>query len=155
MAGASIKTRRRPITKAKRRAAPKAARARGHSSGKRQEQLDRQSRMLNEALEQQRATSEVLRIISNSPGELAPVFRTILKNATQLCEAKFGTLWLREGDAFRAVAMHGVPRAFANRRRSDPIIRPRHPESALSRLIRTKRAVELCDLTTEKAYLDG
>src|SRR5262245_42895741 len=64
---------------------------------------------LSEALEQQAATSEVLRVISSSPGELEPVFQAMLANATRICEAKFGTLWLREGDAFRAVAFHNAP----------------------------------------------
>src|SRR5262249_4898148 len=65
------------------------------------------TRLLNElrvSLDRQTATSEVLQVISSSPGELEPVFESILANAMRLCEANFGTLWLSEGDAFRAVA---------------------------------------------------
>src|SRR5262249_54788965 len=61
---------------------------------------------LRESLQQQTATADVLKVISTSPGELEPVFQAMLANAVRICEAKFGTLYLREGDAFRAAALH-------------------------------------------------
>src|SRR5262249_3934017 len=114
------------------------------------------ARLLNElrqSLEQQTATSEVLGVISSSPGELEPVFRTLLENATQLCAAKFGNLYLREGDAFRTIAMHNVPPAFAEVRRRDPVIHPA-PGSALSRLVTTEKVVHVPDITADQAYID-
>jgi hypothetical protein len=87
------------------------------SAGNLQRKLDAQTRQLNEALERENATAEVLRIISTSPGELNPVFQAILANATSLCEAKCANLFLCEGDAFRVVAMHNALRR--SMRRSD------------------------------------
>jgi GAF domain-containing protein len=108
---------------------------------------------LTQSLEQQTATSEVLGIISSSPGELEPVFRTLLENATRLCAAKFGNLYLREGDAFRTVAMHNVPPAFAEVRRRDLLFHPA-PGAALSRLVNTKKVVHVPDISAEQAYID-
>src|SRR5262249_13601755 len=61
---------------------------------------------LRESLQQQTATADVLKVISSSPGELGPVFRAMLENATRVCGSNFGTLYLREGDAFRVVSMY-------------------------------------------------
>jgi GAF domain-containing protein len=108
---------------------------------------------LSESLEQQTATSEVLKVISSSGGELQPVFDTLLANATRLCAAKFGTLFLYEGDAFRTTAMHNVPPAFAEARRREPLIRP-FPGSVLRRAAESKRAVHIPDVTLEQAYVE-
>jgi two-component system, NtrC family, sensor kinase len=108
---------------------------------------------LRESLQQQTATSEVLGVISGSPGELQPVFDAMLANATRLCEAKFGTLYLRDGDGFHAASLHNAPPAFAENRKRG-LIRP-GPGTALGRLLRTKRVVRIADVTMEPAYIEG
>jgi GAF domain-containing protein len=109
---------------------------------------------LRESLQQQTAASEVLGVISSSPGELEPVFRAMLENATRICEAKFGFLWLAERDGLRAVAFHNVPPALAAGRRHDQII---HfgPETPLGRLIETRQLVHVADVRSEPAYVEG
>ncbi|MGZ5261935.1 MAG: GAF domain-containing protein, partial [Burkholderiales bacterium] len=111
------------------------------------------TRELSEALEQQTATSEVLKVISSSPGELEPVFSAMLENAVRICEAKFGILWLREGDAYRLGALHGAPPAFAEARWREPVVRP-GPRTVLARIELTKQAVHIADLRTDPAYLE-
>ena len=75
---------------------------------------------LTEALEQQTATSEVLQVISSSPGDLEPVFATMLENAVRICDAKFGNIYRWDGDALHLVATHNSPPAFAEARRRSP-----------------------------------
>ena len=111
------------------------------------------TRELSELLEQQTATSEVLQVISRSPGDLEPVFQAILENATQLCAAKFGNLYLCEGDAFHTIAMHNVPPAFAEARRRNPLVHP-EPSSALGRLRSSERVVHIPDVTAEQGYVE-
>ena len=103
---------------------------------------------LTESLEQQTATSDVLRVISSSPADLEPVFQTILQNATRICEAKFGTLYFREGEAFRTVTMHGAPPEYAEfHRRRGPFQPP--PGSQLDQVTRTKNRVHSADYDAE------
>ena len=109
---------------------------------------------LRELLAQQTATSEVLQVISSSPGKLAPVFETMLEKATRVCDAKFGNLMLWEGDAFRNVAVHAARPAFAEKIRS-LIYRHVHPDGPLGRAMSTKQAVHVADLKAERPYLEG
>ncbi len=110
------------------------------------------TRELAESLEQQTATSDVLRVISSSPDDLEPVFAAVLDNATRICEAKFGTLWLAEGDGLRAVAIHNAPPGFADVRRGT-LIR-RNPKTAVGRVLITKQPVQVVDLAADAAYAE-
>jgi signal transduction histidine kinase len=110
-------------------------------------------KQLAEALERQAATSEVLRLISSSPGELQPVFDAILSNATRICEAKFGDLYLRDGDAFRMAATHDSPSAYAAARRRSPLRPP--PDAPLGLVAITKQVAHIADITTIPSYVEG
>ena len=102
---------------------------------------------LRESLEQQTATSEVLQVISTSPGELEPVFQAMLANATRICEAVFGNLYLCEADAFRMVAAHHDSPAYVEARMRNPLLRP-PPDAPLGRLAITKQVVQVADIRT-------
>src|SRR5262245_5075548 len=109
---------------------------------------------LSESLDQQTATSEVLSVISSSPGDLKPVFEAILANATRICDAKFGNLVLSEGDAFRIAALHGASPAFAEARRPGTVIRP-GPGHSLHRAASTRQPVQIADIRAEPAYTNS
>jgi GAF domain-containing protein len=140
------KARRRKAEMPKRRNAT-TVRAESESQRLRRER-DGALEQLSEALKQQTAASEVLRLISGSPSELRAVFDAILVNATRLCEARFGILLLWEGDAFRTVALHNAPPAFVK------VIRPA-PVTSLGRLVATKQVDHVADMRAEKGYVDG
>jgi hypothetical protein len=105
---------------------------------------------LRESLQQQTATSEVLKVISSSPGELAPVFSTMLENAVRICEASFGNLFVYEGDAFRIVALQNAPPEWAERWQREPVLPiPDKSEIPLARLARAREVVHISDLRAE------
>src|SRR5215469_7087081 len=106
----------------------------------------------DEALKQQTATAEVLRVINSSPGALAPVFEAVLQRAVRICDASFGTLYLRETDAFRAVAMHNAPPAFAEAR-TRALLQP-PPDAPLGRVAITKQVAHIADIRTHRAYVE-
>src|SRR6266436_5522615 len=108
---------------------------------------------LRESLQRQTATSEVLGVISRSPGELEPVFQAMLENATRICEAKFGNLLLYDGDAFRIVAMHGAPLEWDALRRRDPVIRF-SSVNPLGRIVATKQPQHMTDFRLEQSYIE-
>jgi signal transduction histidine kinase len=118
-----------------------------------EKKVDLRTRELSEALEQQTATSEVLKVISSSPGELDPVFNALLENATRICEAKLGILYLREGDTFRRAATEGVSRDLTEELLRDGVRRP-GPNTVLGKIIATHRTVHIADVMAEPGYLE-
>src|SRR6516162_9806485 len=111
------------------------------------------TRELSESLEQQTATSEVLKVISSSPGRLEPMFDAMLANAVRVCGANFGVLFRLDDGAWHAAAMFGVPQAFAEFWQRGPQ-RP-SPRTALGRVAETKKTVHIADVTTEPAYIEN
>ena len=115
-------------------------------------------RLLNElrkSLQQQTATADVLKVISSSPGALDPVFSTMLAKATELCDASYGTLWLHEGDGYRAVAMHGdLPPVWIEQWRSGAIYHP-GPDRPMARAAEGREPIQIADMRTDPSYLQG
>ncbi len=151
--GETVKARRRKTAARRRSNARKAARRRGSSAADLSKKVGLFKRERDEALEQQKATAEVLRVISSSPGELEPVFQAMLANAARICEAKFGALYLYDGDRFRVGALHNAPAAFAEFRRREPVFHP-PPGTGLAQTVATKRTVHDLDITLQEGYVD-
>jgi two-component system NtrC family sensor kinase len=151
-----MKTRRHKTASPKRHRTPRAARRRTPAVAELQKQVAALSRELSQAREQQTASSEVLQIISTSPGELAQVFQAMLAKGVRICEAQFGGLFLCEGDVFRLVAVQIWPASVAELMRRETVIdlRNHHPQLALARVARTKQLVHIPDLRADVAYLD-
>ena len=110
------------------------------------------TRELSESLERQTATSEVLSVISSSPGDLQPVFEAMLEKAVRICNAKSGDILRWEGDRLRLVATHNTPAAFVEVLRRSPPVHPRNPRSILARMMATKSAIHIADLAADQDY---
>ena len=104
---------------------------------------------LTELLEQQTATSEVLQVISSSPGDLEPVFAAMLEKAVRICDAKFGNIYRWDGETLKVVAMHNTPRAFAEFRRRTPY---RPSSGYIGRMVATKKVVHIVDAAVGEPY---
>jgi signal transduction histidine kinase len=148
----SAKTRRRKTVTPQRRHGPKAAHRRSSSAADRETQLAQLSRELNEALQQQAATSEVLHVISNFPGDLQRVFDTMLQNARRICDAEFGNIYRWDGEALRIVASHNTPPAFAEFRKRTPF-RP-GPTSLVGRMVNTRKVSHVPDAAANLDYIE-
>ena len=109
------------------------------------DEVQARTRDLTEALEQQTATSEVLKVISSSPGELEPVFQAMLANATRICEAKFGTLFRFDGERFHRAAGIGTPPEFVEYQRQRGPFRPDNTGDTLGRMCQEKAVVHVID----------
>ena len=103
---------------------------------------------LRESLQRQTATSDVLSVISSSPGELGPVFNTMLENATRICDAKFGSLVLFEGNNYRRVGLYNAPAAYIEAMAQNPVM-PLSASLHLRRLIDCKQVLHINDILTE------
>jgi GAF domain-containing protein len=149
------KSRRGKTKTQKRRDGLKTPRLRNSSAADHKPQSDvaRLTRERDEALAREKATAEVLRVISSSPGDLQPVFDAMLENATRICEAKFGAFYLYNGEAYRAVAFHNAPAAFVEARKRQAWFRP-PPDGPLGRVSVTKRVEHIADIKSTRSYIE-
>jgi class 3 adenylate cyclase len=151
--GKPVKTRRRKAVALKRRNELKAASRRSSSAASPDTEVARLTRELNEALEQQTATSKVLQVISSSPGDLQPVFATMLESAARICDANFGHIYRSDGDALHLVGTHNTPPALVEARRRAPF-RPDPNNDPFGRMLETKTVAHIADAAAEKAYTE-
>jgi class 3 adenylate cyclase/putative methionine-R-sulfoxide reductase with GAF domain len=148
-----VKARGRKTTALKRLSTPKATRNRGASIAGQETVVARLTYERDEALLRETANAEILGLISKSPDNLEIVFRSILENATRICNAKFGTVHLVEGDCLRRTAHHyNTPPAYLEL--IDGLMRRPGPRTALGRVVATKQSVHIADLAAEQLYAE-
>jgi GAF domain-containing protein len=149
-----FKAGRRPLSKAR---PSKVLKRKGrdvskpHPSPFSTDELTRLTRERDEALEQQAATSEVLKVISRAPSDLQPIFATMLVEAVRICEANFGNIYRWDNDALHLAAAHNTPPAFAEFRRHSPI---RSTASPTGRMVATRAPVHVADLAADPIYAE-
>src|SRR5215831_599963 len=148
----SAKPRHRKPAASKRPSGTGTARPRGSSAAGLEARAARLASDLSESLEQQTATSEVLRVISSSQGELEPVFQATLEKAVRICEAKFGNIYRWDGEALRLVASHNTPSTLIEQRRRAPFLPNR--KTPFGRVILERNTVHVVDAAAEEAYIE-
>jgi signal transduction histidine kinase len=114
--------------------------------------VEQRTAELSESLQQQTATSEVLQVISSSPGDLQPVFKSMLNNALRICEAKFGNLLLFDGKGFTAAELHNAPASYARLYADGPLVPG--PNTGLRRIVDTKQVVHIDDIMAESGGVE-
>ncbi|MGA8918969.1 MAG: GAF domain-containing protein, partial [Pseudolabrys sp.] len=139
----------RPKTLKRRNASKTARRRRSIAAGK-ETNVARLTRELKEAVEQQAATSEVLKVISSSPTDLAPVFEAILANATRLCEGHLAALWRYDGKLLVGATQYNASPAFVDRYIGATLEPSREGPVRLAAL--EHRTVHVADITTEPGF---
>src|SRR5580692_2857696 len=148
-----MKKRRRKLAAPKRRDTPKLARHRKPAADDPNKKFALLARERDELLEQQAATSEVLKIVGSAAGDLNSVFQAMLEKAVRICDAGFGNLWLREGDCFRNAATHGAPREYLDHIRIEPLVRP-SPNISLGQILKTKQVSQVDDIRAAHTFGD-
>ena len=146
-------TRQRKTENPKRNTTSNAAGRTTSSVADLQERLERQAREIEDAREERAAISEVLRVISSSPGDLQPVFAAMLENAVRICGAKFGNLWLYDGELFRIGATYGAPPAYVEYlRRAGPF--RADARVGIGRLAQTRQTYQVADVAAQPTHND-
>jgi two-component system, NtrC family, sensor kinase len=154
--GKPAKARLDSAPRPKGRNAPKPLSNRRSAADESESEVAQLKQELHEALEQQTATSQVLQVIGSSPGDLQPVFETMLENAARVCDAKFGNIYRWDREALHLVATHNTPAPFIEHRRHLPLRIEAKAQriDPLARMVATKTLVHVADLAAEPNYIE-